>query len=169
MMQPIYVRYAYPTTAIVPTVKENKMATDYGVYSKKKVKIRVTADGEESTLEGSVEAGSPVGLVFKQKGKRNSMLFAKDQILEVTQLDSTPDDIRRRSMARVTKEKVRDHLADRHGYKISDVSRMSEDEAEKFHDSIDHTDLGHWHRTPRKLERAIEEAEEELAEEFDED
>lgn len=134
-------------------------------YIDKTVILTAEIDGEKKTIEGTVTAASAAGIVFKEKGKRGQILVEAADIANIEIVD-TGSRLKQRSLRPVADGKMRDHLVDRHGYKVSDIEAFSEEAAVALHDSIDHDDLGHRHRKARAVEAAIAEAEEGLEDGF---
>lgn len=134
---------------------------DYSQYKRKKATVHFT-DG--TSVEGTIEAGSQIGLVLKPKGSRERRLVEGREI-KALELASAPiPRLRRKTLPIIVPAKVREHLIDRHGYRIDEISALSEAEAVVFHDSIDHlgADLGHTHREPTEAEQAIAAAEQDV-------
>ena len=127
------------------------MATDYSELKGKKVNLTTS----EGTFEGTVEAGSPIGIVFRAKGKQGGELVEAKDILNIAEAVAGPKKLRQRTLPRVAEGKFREHLVDRHGYQISQIAELSEEEAEQFHSTLDHTDLGHKHKELSPVEEAI--------------
>lgn len=102
------------------------------------------ADGD--TLEGTLQAASDVGALVKPKGRSRDVLLETHEIASISLPVRGPKRLRQKHLKPVDSEKVRDHLIDRHGYGLEDIQNMSEAGAAEFHDSIDHTELGHDHQ-----------------------
>lgn len=135
---------------------------DYSEFTDKKVTIQLT---DNTKVEGTVEAGSTVGVVFKEKGSRGTKLIEAAQIAAIEPVAEAPKKLKQRTLPIVTEGKVREHLIERHGFKVSEIEALSEDAAKSFHDGIDHSDLGHKHRAKTEAELAIEQAEADAADE----
>lgn len=121
-------------------------AKDLEQYSGKNVILTVIGDdGNAKELPGKVEGASEVGLAFKEKGKRDVILVEPHQIEDIAEAPTEAKKVTQKKLKPVEEKSVRQHLADRHGYKRSDLNGMSDAEAAKFHDELDHTDLGHKH------------------------
>ena len=131
---------------------------DFTSFISKAVLLTAVIDDENVTLEGTITAASPVGVVFKEKGKRNQHLVEAANIETIEPVKKTTS-MRIRAFSPVVFGKNKDHLIDRHGYKVSDIEKLSEEDAERLHESLDHSDLGHRHRKPRAVEAAIADAE----------
>ncbi len=131
------------------------METDLKALEGKKVVV--TTGGEE--LEGTVETGSPLGIVLKPKNSSRSLLIEAKDIDTIVEANSGPKKLKPRSLPSVSKGKFREHLLERHGYPLADIQAMTEDAAETFHGTIEHGPLGHFHREVTPVEDAIAEAE----------
>lgn len=129
---------------------------DYSGYEGKKV---VVTDTSGETYEGVCEAGSELGIVVKLKNSAKSTLIESKNIDTVTEPAAAPKKLKPRSLPQIAEGKVRQHLLDRHGYAISDIEAMTEEEATAFHNGLDHEGLGHFHREPSAIEAEIAEAE----------
>jgi len=123
--------------------------------------VSVTLSGADAgEYEGKVEAASPAGMAFKPRGKSTMVINASD--VEAVELP-TPGEkkITVKSLKPVGLSDVRQHLVDRHGYKVADIQdNMTPEQAQKFHDELDHSELGHNHN---RLEKDEKEKDEESA------
>jgi hypothetical protein len=144
---------------------------DYTQYVNKKVILTVKnpedAEGSKER-EGTIVTATPVGIMFRDKGRTTSDILVPNEILGV---ELAPDN--RKVTVKYIKEvelgNVRAHLADRHGFLLSVVNSMTEDEAQTVHNSqhSEHGgDLGHIHgeRPRTNREQAIADAEQKPAE-----
>jgi len=130
--------------------------SDYSGYKGKKVTVTLK-DGE--VIEGTVEEGSIIGVVIKAKNSSRSALIEADKIASVDEPVAGEKKLKARSLAQVNDGKNRLHLIERHGYAIADVEKMTEDEAKTFHEGLDHSGLGHFHREESPVEAEIAKAE----------
>lgn len=118
-------------------------------YDGKQVLLTVIQeDGSAKEFEGKIEAASPAGVAFKEKGKRDVELVEPDKIEEIALAPIKPKSLPQKKLKPVTENTVRQHLLDRHGYDRSVVNGMTDDQAFKEHEDIDHDDLGHKHVEP---------------------
>jgi hypothetical protein len=102
--------------------------------------------GDAVEVHGKVEGGSPVGLAFKEKGKREVKLVEPGDIIEIAEAPTEAKKVSQKKLKPLDKpEQARQHLADRHGYNRSDLNKMSDADAFKFHEELDHSNLGHKH------------------------
>lgn len=129
---------------------------DFSEYKDQKVVV-VTNDGD--SIEGTVEEGSEMGVVLKPKNSSRSILVEAGNITSVDIAVAGVKGLKARNLPQVNDGKNRLHLTDRHGYAIADVNKLSENEAKTFHDGLDHTGLGHFHREESPVDAAIKEAE----------
>jgi hypothetical protein len=106
----------------------------------------VGPDGDAVQVTGKVEGASAVGLAFKEKGKREVKLVEPKNIEEIVEAPTEAKKVTQKKLKPLEKpEQARQHLADRHGYNRSDLNKMSDADAFKFHNDLDHSDLGHKH------------------------
>ena len=127
-------------------------------FQDKKVILVLEGEDQNYEFEGLVEAASEAALGFKEKGKRDMVIIEPKQIVEISLAPEKAKKITQKKMNLVKEGNVRQHLSDRHGLTLEEVNRMSEEDAVKYHDGIDHKVLGHRHEAPAK------ESEEESAE-----
>lgn len=126
---------------------------------------KIEDDGSVTELEGKIEAGSEVGIAFREKGKRDVGLVEPNQIEEITAVAAKPKTLPQKKLKVIAEGAVRQHLLDRHGYARSQVNPMTEAEAIELHDGIDHSDLGHRHvaedeKASAEAEAAVEASDE---------
>lgn len=106
---------------------------------------RIQEDGSAEELEGKIEAASPAGIAFKEKGRRDVDLVMPDEIDNIELAPEKPKTIVQKKLKPVTINNVRQHLVDRHGFARSQANGLSDDDAYEIHEAIDHSDLGHKH------------------------
>jgi hypothetical protein len=122
-------------------------------YAGKNVIIKLSGEYAESSGEGKVEAASIKGVAFKPKGKGTVIVLPSD--VEAIEAAPLVKKITRKSMLPVSFENVRQHLVDRHGYKVGDIETMTPEGALEFHATLEHTELGHDHKKePAQVEQA---------------
>ena len=112
-------------------------------------------DGKEPTkVEGVVQAASAIGVAYKKKGKSALDMLEADRIQDLEILPDKPKVIKAKKLKTVAADSVRQHLADRHGINIDWLNSVSNEEAEEYHNGIDHrkegTVLGHYHEDPNE-------------------
>lgn len=138
-------------------------------YEGKKVNLTVAdaeSEGGTKTLEGKAEKSNAKGVLIKPKGKTGLELYTADQVLGVEVIPEKPKDIKAKTLKLVEPSTVKQHLVDRHGYKLSEVNPMEEQAAFEFHATLDHADLGHLHKAdePKADEPAADAGDEPTAE-----
>lgn len=122
------------------SVDPNKLAD----YAGKNVNIKLSGEYAELSGEGKVEAASTMGVAFKPKGKGTVIVLPSD--VEAIEASAVVKKITRKSMLPATLDNVRQHLVDRHGYKVSDIEQYTPEQALEFHNSLEHGELGHDHK-----------------------
>jgi hypothetical protein len=144
---------------------------DYKSLEKKTVVFTVRNNDEEVVVEGIVEAASPVGIAFRAKGKSQLQLLNPGDIVRHEVLPEKPKTLKQKVMKPIETNKVRQHLADHHGINLPWLNSVSNEEAESFHNDIDHSNgehgpLGHRHEEPKAEDESAGETEleKELAE-----
>lgn len=117
-------------------------------------------DGTTSQVEGVVEAASAIGVAFKKKGQSQLVMHEADAIETFEVLPEKPKVLKQKNLKPIPTDQVRAHLADRHGINLTWLNSVSNEEAEAYHNSIDHVTgesgpLGHKHEaTAEKAEDA---------------
>jgi uncharacterized DUF497 family protein len=131
---------------------------DFSEFTDKRVLLvenldKPNAKGETAVeLEGKVETGNAMGVLFKEKGKTAIRLIEANKIERITYAPETPKELKQKPLKLVTHGEARSHLIERHGYKVSDIQRMAEPEALSYHNTLDHADLGHRHEEKKPVE-----------------
>lgn len=112
-------------------------------YDGKKVTLKLSDEAE--AFQATVEAATPLAVIFKRKGK--SQVEFKDAALveSIELIDEAEPVVKARRQDFVSLDNIKRHLVDRHGYAVADVNAMKAIDALNFHDTIDHTPLGHFH------------------------
>lgn len=129
------------------------MAQDYSQYDGKKVVV--TVEGAEAPLEGTVDSGNELGLLFKPKGKASLDLIDAAKITNIEVLPEAPKKITVKALLPLKDSAARQHLVDRHGYKIADIESLSESDALEFHNGeVEHEGLAHSHDGKPKADKA---------------
>jgi hypothetical protein len=120
-------------------------------YADKRVTITFRPDGstESTTKEGQVQAASAAGLLFKERGKADFHIIEPDWIDSIEVTPEKEPKVTVKKLQPVTEGRVRQHLADRHGYLVEDLNAMTEASAAELHEQIDHNGLGHLHEVPQ--------------------
>lgn len=130
-------------------------------FQDKQVILIIEGEDQNYEFEGKVEAASEAALGFKEKGKRDMVIIEPGQIVEISLAPEKIKKITSKKMKPVADGNMRQHLADRHGLKLEEVNRMSEEDAVKYHDKLDHSALAHRHEAP--TEKSEEESAEQSA------
>ena len=142
-------------------------STDYSQYNGKKVTVFLNEapEGGESSLEGTVDTGTEMGLLFKPKGKASLELIDAANIASIELAPETPKKLAVKALLPLKDSGARQHLIDRHAYKVADIEPLSEADALTFHDSeVEHDGLGHNHDgKPKSKEDKAESSEDEAA------
>lgn len=115
-------------------------------YADKHVNVTYLDEGENKTITGLVTKANAMAILVRPRGKQFVLVDA-ESIASITEIDSPVKvpRIKVRSMEKILTDQVRQHLADRHGLSLGLIPDGA-DEAEKLHDQIDHSKLGHHHR-----------------------
>ncbi|MEU4066705.1 hypothetical protein AB0F25_30705 [Streptomyces wedmorensis] len=128
---------------------------DYSVYKGKMVELTVNIDGEEETLTGRIVEGNALGVCFKKKSQRVQDIINADDIVKVDEVTSARLQLVSRKRLRAASEtSIKRHLADYHGWPVSDLNGMADSEALRRHSEIDHSDLGHYHSDEASSEKS---------------
>jgi hypothetical protein len=116
-------------------------------FAGKNVTIKLSGQYADQSGEGRCEAAGPFGVAFKPKGKGAIIVEAAN--VEAIEASAVVKKITRKSLLPATADNVRQHLVDRHGYKVSDIEAYSPEQALEFHATLEHGELGHDHnKTP---------------------
>lgn len=110
-------------------------------YQGQKVIARVTpenGEGDVESLEGKAEVANESGLLLKVKGRSGLQLIALDRVEALEFAPETPKKIATKTVKVIGYGKVRQHLADRHGWTVSDLEEVSEEDALNTHQGLDH-------------------------------
>lgn len=117
---------------------------DYSQYAGKKVVLKL--NDTEEPLEGTVDSGNELGVLFKPKGKASLDLIDAGRIESIEAAPDAPKKLSVKALQPLKDTGARQHLVDRHAYKVADIEGLSDEDALKFHDSeVGHDGLGHNH------------------------
>lgn len=134
---------------------------DLSQYAGQRVIVTVNLDepnakGETCVeVEGTAEAANAAGIMFKPKGRTSVEIIEIAKIERVQFAPEKPKDLKAKPLQLVKYGTARAHLLERHGYKISSVNALTEEQALRTHGEIEHEaqELGHLHQekteTPR--------------------
>jgi len=125
---------------------------DFKAYEGKKIKFsyvppKNAADDVSRTVEGTIDMATDTALLIKERG--SAML----KLIELSGIDSDtiefivdpPTEIKQKTVAPVTVSSARNHMLDKHGWKLDAINGTSDEDAYKIHSAIDHANLGHVH------------------------
>lgn len=98
-------------------------------------------------VEGEVQAANEMGVLIKPKGQVQFKLIPLSEIEEVSLRETKANKLKASKLALCKLGKARSHLLERHGVTLEWANEVSEEDAYKYHESIDHVkdDLGHVH------------------------
>jgi hypothetical protein len=126
--------------------------SEFDQYQGKKVILTVADATEENPgqtkeIEGTATAANALGIMLKPKGKTGLELYEADTIQSVAYAPEKEKELKAKTLKVVEYGNAKQHLVDRHGYKLSEINKMSEQEAFDFHNDLDHVELelGHVH------------------------
>jgi hypothetical protein len=126
-------------------------------------KVRITrTDGDP--LEGRAEAISRIGILLKVKGKSSTQLILQHEIADngVLLIEESTD-ITQSVLQPVKLANVRRHLTTSHGWPLSEVNKLNDQEAfdqhTRLHEAENAADLGHRHEVKADDSKTKEEAE----------
>lgn len=128
-----------PTTVDVPL----------DTYAGKRVKVVYTPSGETTPVElvGEVAAANPQAILLRPKGRTMGVIIDAPYIESIALDAEKPPEIKPKTLKDPTLSSVRGHLADRHGWSLTDVNdpEFDEESAFKAHLDIDHQGISHTH------------------------
>ena len=107
-------------------------------------------------IEGTVVAANAIGILLKPKGQVKPVII---EVGDVEQIGYAPEKIKAikaKMLKPITYGQAKSHLLERHGMTLTDVNKLSEEEALKYHNGLDHKvlDLGHVHGDKASTARA---------------
>lgn len=125
---------------------------DYSQFVGKKVTLtRNTTDENNQPIAveiiGKLENANALGVLIKPTGRSAVELIEIGEIEDVIPEPEAPKKIAVKYLKKVMYGQARNHLLERHAATLTEVNAMSEDDAFKLHEGIDHVaaDLGHVH------------------------
>lgn len=127
--------------------------SEYDQYQGKKVILTLAdttegaAEGSTKEIEGTATAANALGIMLKPKGKTGLELYEAGDIRGVAYAPEKEKELKAKTLKIVDHGNAKQHLVDRHGYKLSEINKMEETGAFEFHGTLDHPelDLGHVH------------------------
>lgn len=105
----------------------------------------VQEDGSTKEVTGTILAATEAGVPFKEKGKAGVELLTAEQIYEAVAAPEKPKPITQAKQKPVPEGGMRRHLATYHGVSLKWCREATEEQAVEFHNTIDHSDVGHKH------------------------
>lgn len=129
-------------------MSETATPVDTASLTGKRVTLTFSLDGETVTKEGRVEMGTHQGLIFKEKGKSSTLLIEAGDVKSVEELASKEPNVAVKKLQPIPLGRVRQHLADRHGYPKDVANALTEQQAFDAHAELDHGPLAHVHVEP---------------------
>lgn len=133
---------------------------DLAAYQGKRVKLKLNRKDREELeeLEGVVELVGGPAMIIKPRGSTMNRLIESDSIVagSLELVPETPRELKPKRHQGLSLSNARHHLLDRHGYELAVINRMSDEQAYREHELIDHDRLGHFHEE-RPTEAASEE------------
>lgn len=145
------------------------MSVDYAMLEQNEGKVvvlhKVADSGDLEEFTGTLEKVTPMGVAFREKGKRSMMLLEPEQIEEIAEAPASspasgPKRLVQRKMKPIDENAAKSHLFIYHAYERSELEAMSHNDALEAHDLIDHANLGHKHEEPKSGEDEGEESDE---------
>lgn len=98
-------------------------------------------------VEAELIAANIGAVMIRPRGKSNSTLIKAEQVVSITHVPAGPKKIKQKVLAEVGLDKARQHLVDAHGYAVSVINGITNEQGLATHNSIDHADLGHRHKS----------------------
>lgn len=123
----------------------------------------IQEDGSTKEVDGKIEAASAAGVAFKPKGSSNLELLEVEKIDSMQFAPEKPKTVIQKKLKPIEEGNMRQHLADRHGVSREWCNKATEQQAVDYHDSLDHSDMGHKHVAPDEKADEAENGEENAA------
>lgn len=97
--------------------------------------------------EGTLEAANDKGIMFKPKGQVKPEIIMLSSVEEIRYAPEKAKALKAKTLKPITYGQARGHLLERHGMTLSEVNAMTEEQAFKYHQELDHAaaGLGHVH------------------------
>lgn len=132
---------------------------DFSQYTDKRVNLTKVGDGQEA-VEGKVEMGNALAVLFKPKGKSQPELIEAGDIANIELVAEKSKAFTAKKLKAVDLGGVRAHLLERHGVTLEWANSVTEEQAAEYHGSLDHAALllGHVHKSADEDESAGREA-----------
>lgn len=130
-------------------------SVDLGTLDGQRIRVKARdGDAAEFEWEGTVIAASPIAILVKPRGAMLAELIQAESIIELDVLANPNAKLILRRLRILKPHEVRQHLIDRHGMNFEVVESMNDIEAFEYHNSIDHSGLGHMHEDKKQTARA---------------
>lgn len=113
----------------------------------------VQEDGSLKEITGTIKAATVAGVPYKEKGKSGLDLVTVDKIEEIAYAPVKPKPVTQKKLKPIELGNARQHLLDRHGVELSWGKEADENAAFEYHQTLDHSNLGHVHVDPKADER----------------
>lgn len=131
------------------TAPEQVDLNDFSNGQKVRLVHREAGKEEATETKGVVEAVNvDMGVILvKPKGRASGVMVVLADIVELGLDEDALKPLKARTLKPVKLGEARQHLADRHGWQLDELNEMTEADALREHDNIDHAkmDLGHRH------------------------
>jgi hypothetical protein len=113
-------------------------------------------------IEVTIDAIANNMVLLRRKGKSQIEMLMADVITSFETVESAAKNgtakIKQRALLPLDAAKARRHLLDYHSVSLSWINENSPETALEYHETLDHSDLGHNHEKVEKEEAAEEEA-----------
>lgn len=125
-------------------------------FKDQRVKIVRNVDGEDGQrvaeeLIATVTAASTDVILVRPKGRTSQLLIDVPTLESISLDDDAIKDVRQRTLRPVKLGDARQHLADRHGWTLFRVNRLTEETAFAEHEAANHDELSHCHKEPEEV------------------
>lgn len=117
----------------------------YAHLKNQKVIAVVNLKGKTVEFVGTLMGLHARGIAIKPSGRANIEMISPTDLEDLRAVPAEP--IKRKAMRPIISGETRQHIADRHGWKISVLNdeQSNEARAHELHESIDHKHLSHYH------------------------
>lgn len=118
-------------------------------YHGEKITVVYVPPGADEAVEqeGVAQVSNEIGVLFKQRGKTMAVFIEIDKIEDIFLLPDRPKPIKIKVLKDVSLEAARQHLVDRHGIPVKRIEELDDVDAMEGHDCMDHSILGHIHKS----------------------
>lgn len=115
------------------------------------IKFQLVVNGEgPQVMEGTVIMVNGPAMILSPKGSTRNRLIELSDILvgSLEVVPIRPKELKPKQVLGTAASNVRQHLLDRHGYELAVINGITDVQAWKEHEEIDHDRLGHHHNKP---------------------